>query len=1056
MIRRWRSLAAPGQYVEGWQLRSSGRIKQNNSDMIYIKPFFNLKNVNNVLNLCADGGDADLQYRRNLRVTQRTILYFTAIGKKHTKSRSASKPPDLFYELEIDAEWWCDDIKGLGKPPLSLPTRFITLQIRNPLCGKLCLEHPMWAAYSESNKQAHQCADPASPLKSWKGETPLPDLLGPQFDQRAPHTDEKLSHLPKLRLCIVMFYSYADVIAFLGERLAKECIEHLLTGKCLRVAGKGWAHLSQVISEKTGSGKIIERQLSVTIKDLFGLEYESLISTANAYNIPMLVKHLMKEYKLTMHVAYSNPELRPKMIEYALGDLVLSDIIEAYVKHYRELCDINKVTPIDFPPTTKGAFVAHIFELVLNSTIKLPQDFYKIFDIPESKVPSISHLLKIYGCKALAKSENSLTKQFLAIVHGGRVKNECPLIIRKCGLVISMDIVSCYGQALQYLYMPIGHPALFYYPHHHPSEWPTLREFIKRYSHEMVPGCWYLVIDTCGEFLTFSQNLLYSKVYKNDKPEILETAKLGESFSEDLAHVKGDFMLIENEVRNGILTHYSLSILEHCASNLEWNDLLDKLRVKSGLIYPSSLCHEYTGPDSIDAWLSDVRHRGSHISTFEDLNMHGVKDSRVGPWLKYPLSSFITPLLDRRRSLKAEMKQHPVDSDDWNRLNASQKSLKKVVNTLYGILASIYFPISSPCVANNVTDRARTACWLMSVASAGLTSITDGCESMLNEVRFWKEHAPSLETAAHLHLPYRIKKRTRQKHWTAPLGSDGDTSIRWDVDSNGNITGPGQEKPVDVATAIKHIESLYDAHFRKYFTFSGKPLPTWCDPIKFECKVLGRNIALHGSANYAIGLLDDRPAIIKARGHRMNTEHYDPTTGVLLEPPMLTMMLNRLRGEPMKYRQSSVNYKPASLNDYRNRRQFREKGGLPGYSIAKRTSVRLITATEFNYPTIESRSSWTLYGAYLNRRYGLGLEATYIKDAAQPHMTVEQIESAKADIQRRIYSEDTPSSTRVARSIRPLDEAEAQDDSADESDDGSEDLSDSQPSEDYYSEIYSS
>ena len=25
MIRRWRSLAAPGQYVEGWQLRSSGR-----------------------------------------------------------------------------------------------------------------------------------------------------------------------------------------------------------------------------------------------------------------------------------------------------------------------------------------------------------------------------------------------------------------------------------------------------------------------------------------------------------------------------------------------------------------------------------------------------------------------------------------------------------------------------------------------------------------------------------------------------------------------------------------------------------------------------------------------------------------------------------------------------------------------------------------------------------------------------------------------------------------------------------------------------------------------
>ena len=81
------------------------------------------------------------------------------------------------------------------------------------------------------------------------------------------------------------------------------------------------------------------------------------------------------------------------------------------------------------------------------------------------------------------------------------------------------------------------------------------------------------------------------------------------------------------------------------------------------------------------------------------------------------------------------------------------------------------------------------------------------------------------------------------------------------------ITGPGLDKSVNAATATTHLESLYDAHFRKYFTFSGEPLPTWCDPIKFECKVLGRNIALHGSANYAIGLLDDRPAI--ARGHRL-------------------------------------------------------------------------------------------------------------------------------------------------------------------------------------------
>ncbi len=41
-----------------------------------------------------------------------------------------------------------------------------------------------------------------------------------------------------------------------------------------------------------------------------------------------------------------------------------------------------------------------------------------------------------------------MTKPFLAIVHvhGGRVNNENPRKIRHSGLVISMDIVSCYGQ----------------------------------------------------------------------------------------------------------------------------------------------------------------------------------------------------------------------------------------------------------------------------------------------------------------------------------------------------------------------------------------------------------------------------------------------------------------------------------------------------------------------------------------------------------------------------------------------------------------------------------
>ena len=268
-------------------------------------------------------------------------------------------------------------------------------------------------------------------------------------------------------------------------------------------------------------------------------------------------------------------------------------------------------------------------------------------------------------------------------------------------------------------------------------------------------------------------------------------------------------------MRNGILTHYSLSVIEHCASSQEISELFQKLRSKAAMIYPKSLCIEYNGPESVDKWIEASRNHSGKLETWANLKEHRLRDTRVGPWLKYPLGTFISPLLAKRKSLKSKMKEQTHQSSEWRRLNAAQLSVKKVVNTLYGTMASIFFSISSPCVANNVTDRARTACWLMSVAGAGLTSITDGCENLLNEVR--KDNVPSLVTAARLHMPQLIDERTRRKHWTAPPGSGGDKNRPWHVDANGLITGPGLDQPIDANAAMKHIEEMYDSHIRAYF-----------------------------------------------------------------------------------------------------------------------------------------------------------------------------------------------------------------------------------------------
>lgn len=58
-------------------------------------------------------------------------------------------------------------------------------------------------------------------------------------------------------------------------------------------------------------------------------------------------------------------------------------------------------------------------------------------------------------------------------------------------------------------------------------------------------------------------------------------------------------MLLEHEVKNGILTHYSLSMIEHCANNQEYGELMSKLRVKAGMVYMKSQKIVYNGPESV-------------------------------------------------------------------------------------------------------------------------------------------------------------------------------------------------------------------------------------------------------------------------------------------------------------------------------------------------------------------------------------------------------------------------------------------------------------------------
>lgn len=610
--------------------------------------------------------------------------------------------------------------------------------------------------------------------------------------------------LNDLRLQLHVFWSFGDITAFFGRQLSKHIADRLVTRKTLRCKDR-WMRLPLVVKDRFG----VCRRVKLQIVDWFGIEYQSLKQTSLAYNVRMTSKDLMDGFKTRMHEAYRNPETRADFVEYALSDLCLGDLEDAYKDNFQELCELAGVKAreacvgathtgkqgakhLDKPAMTKGAKVAMMFRRFLDTLCVVRDDFNEIADLrgrskpPDTSRhtlrPSITDLMKVYGCQQLLESDPALTKRHLAIVQGGRIKHELPAqSVFSEEPILSMDLQSCYGMALINLFVPIGHPSLIYFPMNRPEEWMTLGKFLKKFGHELVDLCWYAVIDTCDSQLSFCQNLIYSKyLNKADKPERELEAHDNESFKEDDSHIKGQFMLLEKEIKNGILTSTILAILKNVCSSQEWGELMRKIRIKAAMIYPRSQMMEYEGPQTFVEWQEALRKQPRRLTTIFDISGHTVQDRRPGPWVKFPLKTFISPLVEARMKLKAEMKTLKADLAEYSKKNAMQVSLKGVVNTVYGVLASPYFAISCPCAANNITAMARGACWMMATASGGIKSITDGADCKLNYFRFCTLRNPSMNTIALMGQPHLLPRTTRHYFKEAPLGSKGDKNIIWE------------------------------------------------------------------------------------------------------------------------------------------------------------------------------------------------------------------------------------------------------------------------------------
>ena len=90
---------------------------------------------------------------------------------------------------------------------------------------------------------------------------------------------------------------------------------------------------------------------------------------------------------------------------------------------------------------------------------------------------------------------------------------------------------------------------------------------------------------------------------------------------------------------------------------------------------------------------------------------------------------------------------------------------------------------------------------------------------------------------------------------------------------------------------------------------------------------------------------------------------------------MKGLMSDLFNNKPMTTGHSSMYKKPLSVGEFKRTPKARDLGLLPGDTILKLVSPKIISFSEFAFHTLASRIKWEKHQKYLNARYGMSLEA---------------------------------------------------------------------------------
>jgi len=675
---------------------------------------------------------------------------------------------------------------------------------------------------------------------------------------------------------------------------------------------------------------------------------------------------------------------------YSTGDLsnykALLMNAENFKLIYKSLGLENYFTP---PRFTIGATVAKMIEA---SILKMFAH-HSYIETGYTKSAIIKEFCS-YSTASWLKKKTTTTACYNSKVDGGRCRNNRPTDVRINGVICDTDISGCYGEGLRAQLYPLGKPVVLEYPIHSPlNDYKTLRQFLKKYGKELVPGLWQARVSTKeGYTLKYPQDFIVSWIPPKDISKMItdsEAPEADEWWNEDNV---GLTKIFTNEVHLGLIQHDFVQWLDEIATSRQRKELLDNLMVVTAMFYPAS-----ERVDNIELLIKyHQTHAGKNTATIKSQKRKTTEimtRQECHSWYGINVGEMLVNLL------LIERKKHSKESP----LNLLYKLC---INTAYGDFVSQFFKISNVCVGNNITARARALAWYMEKGLHGFQTITDGCAFDLNKVLFPRDNREEGKITGENSVGVYAKLAEGSKNY--PRKSLGNVDY---IDTflitlhneqkqkeelnpclilyqsnQSTILSPQQTQKWLDTTVAEHLRNLFPnvdvLHQPTKDVYGNNRI----GQFEFEAKGIYNNAAFHGTANYILSLENQNKVRMRSYTPREHTSYElaaDDLQVMREDYQPSNEFLAMLQENPQRVKRSEVyiNSKILKIRDWRrNYTSWQYSEAFPGCTVENAALLRELSLSQFTFKTHDQYKAWSKEADNLRRHYGQSYEMFFVDE----------------------------------------------------------------------------